>query len=384
MKVIAIAVLAAILAGSLPSDIGSAQEATPQPVMSNGLAAMLHLAPDVMAGPESPETQIVAYADLKTQLDAIGLPRPSSIDDEEFVRWSYGLESLHMPELMLVSSFSARWKELIGFDILDLDETLEIGEPPARTLMRGRFEEAAIEEAWARHGYQVSEVDGLRIASLDPNGGIDINSEIGRYAFSRFNNAVFLPDGTLAYSPTLDGLREIIAVAHSTAPSLADRTDVSSLVRAMDEPLVSALLLTGDSLRYESLLGPGADQVTPFPDVMPAVELALFGITAGGPVSRPLSQASSTPDIPRATFKIALLHRSETDAVASAQIASNRLASATSWYSNRPLAEMFESVDARALTNPPVMLMSLRFAEDSFAIFWLRMILTRDLPFLAW
>jgi len=345
---------------------------------------MLAYAPDVMAGTDTPETHIVAYADLATQVDAIGVPRPESIDDEHFVRWSFGLETLFFPELLLTSSLSARWQELIGFDILDIDETLEIGEPPARTLLRGRFDHEAIEAAWARLGYQMTEVDGLPVASLNPDGGFSIDSELGRYAFARFNNAAFLPDGTLAYAPTLDGLREIIAVTKGNAPSLADRPDVSSMVSAMDEPLVSALLLTGESLRYESLLGPVADQVTRLPDVMPAVELALFGVTAGGPVSRPLSQTSPTPEIPRATFKIALLHQSEEDAVTSAQVASDRLASASSWYSMRPLAELFESMDAQALANPPVMLLSLVFADNSFATFWLRMILTRDLPFLAW
>jgi hypothetical protein len=324
--------LVVALVGSVGAGTASAQEATPVLVVGDRLAEMLHLVPDVMASADAPETQIVAYADLATQAETIGIPRPTSIDDENFVRWSYSLETLFFPELFLQSSLSARWQELIGFDILDLDQTVEIGEPPTRTLLRGRFDHAEIEAAWARLGYQMIEVDGLTIASFNADGEFDIDSELGRYAFSRFNNAAFLPDGTLAYAPTLDGLRELIAVAQGSVPSLGDRDDVSALVNAMDKPLVSALLTTGDFLRYDSLLGPVADQVTPFPEQMPKIDLALFGVTAGGPISRPMTQASPTLGIPNASFEIALLVPSDADAAKAAEVAIDRVATATSWY----------------------------------------------------
>lgn len=373
-----------MLVGQAIAPAATAQDATPSPGQAGNLATMLQLAPDVLAGADAPPTQIVVYADLATQLEAVGISRPASIDDEDFFRWSFGLETLFYPDLFLQNALSARWQELIGYDILDIDETLEIGEPPARTLVRGRFDRAEVEAAWARLGYQVQEIDGTTVASLNEDGEFSVDNELQRYAFSRFNNAAFLPDGTLAYAPTLKGLREVIAVANGEAPSIADREEIAALVGAMDEPLVSGIILTGDFLRFESLLGPGAHDVTPLADEMPAVELALFGITAGGPVSRPMTQESPTPGIPRATFKIALLHQSAEDAQRSAEVATGRLATAQSLLSLDPLADLFESWNAFALDDPPVMVMSLVIAEDRFAQTWLRMVLTRDLPFLGW
>jgi hypothetical protein len=374
-----------VLAGSVMPAVASAQEATPTASETNsGMVSMLQLAPDVMAGPDAPDTLIATYADLATQLETIGVARPASIDDENFVRWSFSLESLFFPDLLLQSSLSARWKELIGFDILDIDETLEIGEPPTRTLLRGRFEQNDIEIAWSRLGYQMLEVDGITVASLNADGDFSIDSKLQRYAFSRFNNAAFLPDGTLAYAPTLDGLTEIIAVAQGKAPSLADREDISALVNSLDKQLVSALFTTGDYLRYQTLLGPAADQVTPFPDQIPPIDLALLGVTAGGPVSRPMTQASPTPGIPNASFEIALLMQSEEDAAKAAEIALDRIATGESWLTQRPLTTFFESWDSHVVSDPPVARLSLTFSSDSFATFWLRMVLSRDLPFLAW
>jgi hypothetical protein len=152
----------------------------------------------------------------------------------------------------------------------------------------------------------------------------------------------------------------------------------------MDKPLVSALFTTGDFLRYETLLGRVADQVTPFPDHMPQIDLALLGVTAGGPVSRPITQESPTPGIPAASFEIALLMQSDADAAKAAEVALDRVATGTSWYNQRPLAESFASWDSRVLSDPPVTVLSLLFSQDSFATFWIRMVMTRDLPFLAW
>lgn len=385
LRLTIVVVLFVVLAGSVVPAVSSAQEATPVADGPNsGLASMLHLAPDVMAGPDAPDTLIATYANLETQLDTIGGSRPANIDDEHFVRWAFGLESLFLPDLFLQSALSARWQEMIGFDILDLDETLEIGEPPTRTLLRGRFARNDIESAWSRLGYQMSEVNGITVASLSADGDFSIDNELQRYAFSRFNNAAFLPDGTLAYAPTLDGLTEIIEVAQGNAPSLADREDVSALVQASDKQLVSAILTNGDYLRYETLLGPVADQVTPFPDQIPPIELALLGVTAGGPISRPMTQASPTPGIPNASFEIALLMQSEADAAKVAEIALDRIATGASWLTRRPLSEFFASWDSHVVSDPPVARLSLTFSSDSFATFWLRMVLSRDLPFLAW
>lgn len=385
-RTIGIVVLFAVFASNVGPNVVEARQATPAAEAPGSLASLLQLAPDIMASGAAPETQIFDYADVATQTAAVGIPLPSSVNDENFVRWSYGLMSLTVPEQLLSYSLSVDWTALIGFNILDVDQSMQIGEPPnILTLLRGRFDKAALQQAWTNQNYQMIEVDGIQVASFNADGEFDIATDLGRYTFGRFNNAAFLPDGTLAYSRTLDGLRTLIATAKGLAPSLGDRDDVAALVDAIETPLVSAMLLTGTSLKGDVLLGSLAGTVTPISDGMPPVDLALLGVTAGGPISRSFNEIGTPPpDIPRAVFQIALLFSDANAPVDAAQIAVDRLETGQSLRTMRPFTDYFESWDTRTLTDPPIMVLSITFADDSFSSFWMQFVFARDLLFIAW
>ena len=127
---------------------------------------------------------------------------------------------------------------------------MEVGVPPlVITLLRGRFDEEKLRAAWANQGGQVIDVNGVDVASMREDFEFDIQTDIGRFGFSRFNNAAILPDGTVAFSPSLDGMRAVIAAAQGTGPSLGDRVDVAALVGAIEKPLASAYLMSGVALR---------------------------------------------------------------------------------------------------------------------------------------
>ncbi|HKG26528.1 MAG TPA: hypothetical protein VKB09_12830 [Thermomicrobiales bacterium] len=374
-----------------------AQEATPTPSAENPLAELLQLAPDVMSGTEEPPVQIATYADLAAQTAVSGLPLPTSVEDENFVPWAFALIALVSPSNLFSYALLADWHSLLGFDLWEIEQSMEVGEPPmVYTLFRGRFDEAAIRAAWANQGYRMLDVDGIEVASLHEDASFDITSDLGRFTFARFNNAAILPDGTLVYSPTLDGMRLLIAVAQGTAPSLGDRPDVAVLVGAIEKPLASAMLLAGTALQGMPSLG--FDVATPLAEVsdamatqiaefarMPPISMALLGVTPGGPLpERSNADATPQPDIPPAQLEIALLLESQEAAETAVHVAEERLATQTPMATGQPLTDNFSSWDSHVLPDQPVAVLELNFAPGVPPRIWAEMIFRRDLPFLAW
>lgn len=392
-----IAVLSLVVPLSIQTAPALAQNATPIPSATTPLSDLLQVAPDVLSGDNPVQAQIADYADIAAQAELVGRPKPTSIDDEAFIPWVFGIAALILPQPLINFSRVADWKTLLGFDLWDLEQTLEAGEPPATvTLLRGDFDQDAIRAAWTAQGYKMLEIDGLPVASLHEDGSFDFDSEIGRYAFARFNNAVLLPDGTLAYAPTLDGLRAVIATAKGTAPSLGDRLDVAALVAAIETPLASALLLTGPSLQTSPVDPTSLLEGTPDIDAiatsmaeiarMPPIAMALLGITPGGKLSQP-SAAGPTPepDLPPAKFEISLLVAGGVASAETAvQVALDRLATMTSTQTGHPFGELFAAWEGHTVPGQPVAVLEITFAPDVPAGMWTRLIFARDTPFLAW
>jgi hypothetical protein len=325
------------------------------------------------------------------------LPLPTSMDDPNLLPWAFALRPLLLPQPLVNYAKVADWHALLGFNLWDIDQSLDAGAPPSTlTLLRGRFDASAIRTAWSNQGYRQLDVDGITVASLHEDASFDVSSELGRYAFARFNNAAILPDGTLAYAPTLDEMRGLIAVAKGTAPSLGDRPDVAALVGAIGTPLASATLLAGTALQGtpDALLEAGAAGT---PDVgavasqvaeyarMPPILMALLGVTPGGPLSQSTGQdATPQPDIPPARFEIALLFPNQDAAQTAAQVATDRLGTARLASADRPLTDFFSSWQAQVLPDAPVLVLELDFAPGIQPAVWAQMLFRRDLVFLAW
>jgi hypothetical protein len=395
-RLIAICGLIVFIGGIVPTSV-RAQEATPTPAAPGSLAAMLQLAPDLVSGAETPPVQIATYADLAAQTAVSGIPWPTSTDDPNFVPWAFALSPLIAPDYLFNYAMVADWHALLGINLWEIEQSLQTGEPPlVFTLLRGRFDEAAIRTAWTSQGYRMLDVDGIAVASLHEDASFDMTSDLGRFAFARFNNATILPDGTLAYSPTLDGMRAVIAAARGTAPSLGDRSDVAALVGAIAKPLASATLLAGNGLQQQpDPLGPDTAIPSPIAEAiasqvaesarMPPILMALLGVTAGGPLSRPSGEtATPQPEIPPARFEIAVLLPSHDAAETAARVATERLATGFSLVTLLPLTDYFASWDAHALPDSPIAVLELDFAAGVQPRIWVEMIYQRDLVFLAW
>jgi hypothetical protein len=394
--VLAFGLLAGLVGATWPG-VGQARQGSIEfTEPETALAELLQLAPDLTSLAEEPPVQLATYADLAAQSAAVGMAVPAGVQDENFVLWAYALMPLLLPSNLFNYALVADWPGLLGFDLTEIDQAMDVGEPPlVITLLRGRFDEDTLRAAWANQGGQVIDVDGVEVASMRGDFEFDIQSDIGRYAFGRFNNAAILPDGTVAFSPSLDGMRAVVAAAQGTGPSLGDRVDVAAVVGAIEKPLASAMLMNGGGLQGEPSLG--LDAATPLAEVadtaateiaefarMPPITMALLGVTPGGPLSRPAGADTPQPDIPQAQFEIALLLPTPEAAETAVRVAEERLATQSSLRTRQPLTDYFSSWESRVLEDVPVAVLELQFGPEVFPQIWFQMIFARDLAFLAW
>lgn len=389
----------------VPSNAG-AQAATPATAApataDNGLAALLRLAPAVSAGEDAPPAQIAIYADVAAQLGAVGVVPPATPEDETFNRFVAAIAHLPLPPDIAQHTVDPTWREAFGFDTFQVDRALTIGEPPRlTTILRGRFDERELQAAWRNTGYQPVAVDlpGAVVASLTAEPVVDLDSPTAHLALYSMNNAAILPDGTLVFSGTLDGVHAVLDVVAGRASPLANRPGVAPLLAAAGD-LVSATLFDGSGLRGLDPVVAVLDPTPPSADElatriaelgqMPSVGLALLGTTAGGPV-RPLGGDAATPfpappGAPRARFVLALLLANRAAAETAVPVVLERLASGRSTRADEPWATIFPAAERRvaAIPDAPILLVDLGLGEDVSPRIGFDLLYTRDLGFVAW
>jgi hypothetical protein len=370
----------------------TAQE-LPQYLRNDQFSSMLSLVPASVAGP-SGSLEIATFADIAAQLAAGGIEPPDSIeDDERLTQWMHATFGLAIADPIRSNALTLT-RDLLGYDVTDLDQTLYAGLPPdVVTLFRGRFHEESVALAWELNGYRMLEVDEIPVASLAEDADFDLTGEIQRFALSRMNNAAFLPDGTLAYTATLPMMEQVIATANGNAESLRDREDVAAVLATLDEPVVSAVLFSGEAIALDEMLYPALveneaamtalETTLAETGEMPPIALGLVGVTAGGPTIIYDEGEEPLIELPPATIVYRLLMAEPGTADTAAKVADARLSTMDSLVTQQPYAEIFGEWDARSIAGDSILAIDLTTADRPISI-WPQMLFARDLLFLAW
>ena len=364
------------------------------------LQEMLERAPTIPLGADV--LLLATYADVAAQIAAVGVVQPRGPQDESFGEWARATLPLALPSAIVQHARDPLWRETFGFDLFQVDQSLEVGEPPlVTTFLRGRFDERELRAAWEHSGYQAVDVDGTTAASLFEGPEIDLDSDVSRLALARLNNAAILDDGTLVFASSLDAIREVLRVASGDEPSLASRPGVAELLDAVS-PLASALLVDGSALAgtapLETLIGADGDVDAAATAIaaqiaesgrMPPVRLALLGATPGGPIPTRLDgvEAPAPPaDQARLRFQLALLMADADAAATAVPVVEERLRTGQSLVSRRTYAELFPVAEQRveAIEGTPVLLVDLGLGDETPINIWVQMLFTRDLAFVGW
>jgi hypothetical protein len=387
-----VAPLAAAAALSVRQIPTLAQDATPAVSAGSQLGSMLGVLP-VPSATASAALQLGTFADLAAEEAAVGVAPPASVGESAPDDWLAAIAALAIAD-PFGTNFFRLGRSLLGFDLTDVTQTLQAGDPPEMvTLVRGRFDRAAIAAAWTANGYTMLTVDGFPVASLSADDSFDVTNPLQRIVLNRMNNAALLPDGTLAYTASLDGMKAVIATAAGAAPSLARRADVAGLLNGIDLTLASAMLISGAALTLALLFPPNtaaavekvehafATEVA-VAGRMPPIALGLFGMTPGGPLN---VLPNATPvAAPAGTVVMRLLLAEAGAAEEAKRVIEGRMQSYVSFVSLEPLTDFFSSWTVRALPSGDVVQIELKPSGSRPINIWKQMVLYRDLGFIAW
>lgn len=204
----------ALLLGLVGPGAVGAQPATPASgdgATNQVLRDLLRLAPDLAAAGGPASGELASFANVATQLAALGISQPTS-PDELSGDYRQATAGLLWPPGTLRSALAPEWSITFGFDLSQIDSALTVGQPPETiTIVRGRFDRAALIAAWEQSGY--TEVPANQpettVYSLAEEPEVMFDSLVGRLALASLNNAVILADGTLAFSGSLDRVEAV-------------------------------------------------------------------------------------------------------------------------------------------------------------------------------
>jgi hypothetical protein len=268
------------------------------------------------------------------------------------------------------------------------------------TLLRGRFDAAAIETALLKLDYRPHALLGAAVAYSIEHKDLSSADPIEKFlSFSTLRTLAILPDGTFVWGQRPEPVRAVAAVA-AGAPSLLDRTPISSLLEAVEAPLASSMLIPGSALAGSTLdpraviatgPTPGAEEdlATAIASAeaelrqMPPVGFTLLGVDFGGEffnVEGTPEALAVAPTPNRLRFYVQFA--SQADAATAAVVIERRLATGSSQRVELPWSELFGGWEISVVAGRPVV----RIVLDPGArrSLWYNLLYNRDLGFLAW
>jgi hypothetical protein len=390
-------------------DTARAQDGSPSPVppadnAAGGLSAMLPHVPASLLAPASGVAYwtYAIYADVASQLAALGIPAPRRDDTAGHRRWWFALSGFALP-IHTSTTIHPSWHDVFGWTMHEVDQSLEYVDAGERVMiLRGNFDFDLIRSSLERSRYRPIAIDGGTIYSLFPDRHIDWGNQASHLMTGDLNNLALMDNGTLVGTGPLNALEQALSVGQDAAPSLAADEGTAMLLSAVEEPLATAVVIPGTALDYIGLTPDG--KVVENPNVpsqfasriaemaeatdasleMPPIKLVLMGMTAGGPPSHFLSSGSAatpTVDSPAATIWAYVLFKSSEDAELAVLVLRERLAALRIM---PPWLDFtgFEREIVRTAPGQPVVILSLGGGIARFR--WQVMLLTGALPLFAW
>ena len=388
-------------APSIPTTAGQSTPATSGD--PSRFAEMVALLPSVALPLEG---MPLAYADLAGQTVALGVTRPTepTTVDVQAETWS-AIRGLPLPYVLSRSAHST-WFDTFGFGLNQIDQTLEFipsdqSQGPNRiVILRGRFDQGALEAAWARGGYAVVTAGGVPIASRGSSWEIDLDSPIWTLAGNDLDNQALLPGGLLVGAPTRAAVAAVLRFALGSAASMRTQSDVAALLTPPTDELVAATVVAGSGLRVDPLAAMFAPQATGVPNLdagatamasaiasmgeLPPIRLALIGMTAGGAAGSSFATPEAAPSLTATTtYRFTALMTSSSAAERAAPIVSERLASRVT-RDGESFAALFPRQTVAFIPGQALLTIDLEsrpgLPRDTI---W-TLLITRDLAFLAW
>lgn len=252
------------------------------------LQAMLSQVPAEAAAIES-GWATVRFADFEALFASEGLSLLRALGSVDLLMNSVSIGAIMSrivtgPQaLNYVFSNAGKMKDAVGFEwLLDVDRSLEFGDPPQiGLLLGGGFDAGTIGVALQARGFEVAEVEGSSVWHRFDDLAISLEARDLADPFGGHIGAsarVALLPNTLANTRTWQGIEMIVRAAQGIHPSLGDDPRYRALTGAISENeglLIQALFFSGIALRFggnpmDAVEGQSVDG-EPLPDYSAAV-----------------------------------------------------------------------------------------------------------------
>lgn len=346
------------------------------------LGALLQSAPAHLLSPAG-----VVWADLAAALRLAKLAPFSSATPKPDQAHQQALRNLDLPVGLFDYALEPDYAPTFGFSPFQMEQALTIGQSSDTrlTFVRGPWNASALIRAWTASKYKAVRTAAGTVWSWADGPELDLSDPVSEYGLGAMNNAAILPDGTLVFGMSVDGVKRALETAQGTAVSVADDARIAGLVASAPPELVSAVVLPGLALHQQAARLVPVHVPTPAlaaateaaqeqqaeqqaVGVMPTPSFGLVGITGG------LTD-------PHIIVRLAVKNRAEADRAAT--IMAYRLKHARSMSRNTPLADLLTLVRAEGQATPPVA--KADFAPKNVAAsIWYDMIQAKDLVLLGW
>lgn len=240
---------------------------------------------------------IADLADLALEMEHTGVIRPESLDDVDPNQGAY-LRMLTAVSgtgaTVIQFALAENWRELHGFDIRDIDQVVQYGEPPDRvTILVGRFDPDEIRSALADQGYRSIDVDGVEIMSLGEDYELDLDNAITRFWVGKAQKVALIDEGHLIFAAATGLIEAAVRVRARDDDSLRSDDHLVPLFPETSGPLASAIIMDGRGLSAERLAD---DRFADDVPLLPRIEAAVFGSTPGGVVTGPGEDSEPSVD----------------------------------------------------------------------------------------
>jgi hypothetical protein len=354
------------------------------------LPELLRYSPDRLSDNSLPLSDVAQYANIAGWMHARNIDIPDGPDHPAYRDWEAELENLAIPDVLATRANEDLWVETYGFGLSDIHQVLAVGQAPDFVLvMRGDFDAAALQAAWAESGYQALRREDLTLWSLFPGDAVDLSAPASRPALGNMNNVVVLEDGTVIATSRLARLEQAIRAVRGLEPSLDENPGIAALLAPGTFPyrLETALILKGSIL--------ATDPSTPAVMATPALPMVIGEATA-------IADGAAPPDLPQATlmlagleaplgpddpatFSLVLSYDSADDAIRAMNRADRAIRLATSPVTGTPYLDRLDlrSIRTHATSSGPFVV-EINGVLPEGAADWLAMIEERDLGFAMW
>lgn len=306
--------------------------ASPAPSVNSleRLRDLLSVIPAQLLDHPDPYWSILGWVDFASHLDAMGVRPPDLFDGEHDVFALTGALNWMDPMINWLAQ-SDEVKLLFGFSLLDVEQSLSIGQPPGQVLVyRGGIVRTAIETALLAAGYEEHQ-GSYPIWSKSPEGEIDLNDPASRMTLGVYGNIAFIDDETIACFRMLAAAQAFVAALDADEPTIATDSYVSEYLDTLDPATVNIMAVPGLTLGVSSLVpeNPGREGGTSEDELlaesddavgpMPPIRSAVISATAG---AMGLHSAEETsPALEQGNHAIAAIQLATDSAEDAAQIA---------------------------------------------------------------